>query len=78
MSYPHRNMCQVLDEMRNCHKYLNFGPMAGLIEEVQIMGNKMEAALWDKKDLYAARKEATRVEKEVRKLERQRDKLKKK
>ena len=49
--YSHRYACDVLDEMRNCVKTLNFGTLLGLIEEAQTMYNRMEAGLGDHKDL---------------------------
>ena len=49
--YRHRVLCDVLGEMRTCVKTLNFAPMLSLIEEVQSMGNRMEAALGDQKHL---------------------------
>lgn len=42
---PFRTMCEVLDEMRRCFTTRNFASIMGLIEEVQSMGNRMEAAL---------------------------------
>tara|TARA_Y100000310_G_C20642220_1_gene794629 strand:- start:723 stop:1136 length:414 start_codon:yes stop_codon:yes gene_type:complete len=53
--YRNRTMCEVLDEMRAMFKTLSFGGMAGLIEEIQAMGNRMESALNDQKDLDRAR-----------------------
>jgi len=48
---PQRYVCTVLDEMRECTKKLNFSPLSSLIEEVQILVNRMEAALESKKDI---------------------------
>jgi hypothetical protein len=45
-----RHLCSVLDNMRKCCDTLNFAPMRGLIEEAQIMGERMEEALDDKRD----------------------------
>jgi len=53
---PNRTMCDVLEEMRKACKVGNYSYMAGLIEEVQTMGNQMEAKLWDQKDLENAKK----------------------
>jgi hypothetical protein len=36
--------------MRKCCDTLNFAPMRGLIEEAQIMGERMEEALDNKRD----------------------------
>ena len=45
MQYWQRTMCDALDEMRKCFKCYNFAPIKGLIEEVQIMANRMESKL---------------------------------
>ena len=50
--YLNRTLCDVLEEMRKCDKTRNYAPMSALIEEVQIMGNRMEAKLADRKDYY--------------------------
>lgn len=55
-----RRLCGVLDEMRKCCDTLNFAPMRGLIEEAQIMGEKMESALYDKKDYNSMIKQLKR------------------
>jgi len=76
-SYPNRTMCEVLDEMRECYKSRNFAPVLGLIEEVQIMGNKMEASLNDKKDLEAMREQRSKMNEELEALQKKINKLKK-
>ncbi len=43
----------VLEEMRDCYKTMSFGAMAGLIEEMQSIANRMEAGLEDKRDYYS-------------------------
>jgi len=50
MSWPNRTMCDILEEMRKSLETLNFGYMAGLIEEAQSTANRMEAGLADLKD----------------------------
>ena len=50
-------MCDVLNEMRLCCKTSNYGPLESLIEEAQIKGNRMEAALADKGDIEEMNKE---------------------
>ena len=47
---PNRILCAVLEEMRDCAKTLNFSYLLGLIEELQTLGNRMEAKLFDIKD----------------------------
>ena len=46
-----RYICTVLEEMRQCTKNLNFSVLPSLIEEAQILSNRMEAKLHDVKDL---------------------------
>lgn len=77
-----RYICSVLDEMRNCYKTYNFSIMASLIEEVQTMANRMEAALDDKNsmeyyhdELKRLRKEKKELEKNIAELEEQQNKL---
>lgn len=76
--YPNRTMCAVLDEMRECNKTRNFAPLLGLIEEIQIMGNKMEAGLSDKHDLEEMKEQRSIMNKELKKLQAKIDELKKK
>ena len=44
-TYPNRLLCTILDEIRELFKTLNFAPMLSLIEEVQVVANRMEAAI---------------------------------
>jgi len=46
-----RYLCDVLDDMRSALKVLRIDLVAGLIEEAQIMGNKMESKLNDYSDM---------------------------
>ena len=48
---PNRLVCRVLDEMRECSKTRNFSYLDGLIEEAQVLVNRMESKLMDQKDL---------------------------
>ena len=50
--YLSRTICDVLEEMRKCNETRNYAPMSSLIEEVQIMGNRMEAKLSDRRDYH--------------------------
>ena len=56
-----RTMCDVLEEMRMCHKTHNYAPILGLVEEAQSMANRMEGSLYDKADYEIIRK---RIKKE--------------
>ena len=49
MRYFNRVMCEVFEEMRAAYKVRNFSYLPGLIEEAQVMGNRMEASLDDKR-----------------------------
>ena len=62
---PNRTICEVLDEMKAACKTLNFSYLPGLIEEIQSMANRMEAALGDQHDLDWARKEYKKLKKEI-------------
>lgn len=66
--FPNRTLCTVLSEMRKCHETRNYSYLPGLIEEAQMMGNRMESALYDRKDLDAARKELRKVRDELSKV----------
>ena len=71
MSYwLNRTLCDVLEEMRLSTKTLNFASMAGLIEEAQHMGNRMEAAIEDQRDF-------NRLVDEISELRDERDSLQK-
>lgn len=68
-SYPNRTICDVLKEMRACCKTLNFSSLIGLIEEAQSMGNRMEAALEDKRDVKTFQEERSKLIKELKELD---------
>jgi len=72
---PNRTMCSVLEEMRALNKTRNYGPLAGLIEEVQSMGNRMEAGLYDGNDLKYDRKRHEELKEEIKELKAEKKKL---
>lgn len=72
---PNRYLCSVLDEMRNCHKSRNYSYLKGLIEEAQVLANRMEAALDDKKDIERYREMRSDLRKEIKELQKKRKKL---
>ena len=43
--YLSRTLCNVLEEIRECDKTKNFSYLLGLVEEAQVMANRMEAKL---------------------------------
>lgn len=75
-------MCDVLSEMRTTLNTLNIFTiyryrrlMATMIEEVQTMGNRMEAALADNADIRRHLKNRKTLKKEVEALEERKSKL---
>ena len=72
---PNRTMCDVLDAMRNAYETRNFSYLLGLIEEAQDMANRMESALYDKRDYRYEQKQIKELKTKRRKLRRQVDKL---
>ena len=73
-----RYVCEVLEEMRTCTKTLNFALIPSLIEEVQLMVNRMEMALHDMKDLQHLKDVIVEKKEELAKLEKKLEKKKKK
>ena len=65
---PNRLLCDVLDEMRDCVKTLNFSYLLGLIEEAQSLGSRMEAHLHDINDFNRLHKDIKALEKKKKKL----------
>lgn len=76
---PNRYICQVIAEMRDSVKTLsecctpelvprmNF--LLSLIEEMQCLAQRMEAALEDNKDYEAYRQERSQLKREIKALE---------
>jgi len=82
MYYLNRTMCAVLDEMRDLTKVLHDSNVnlyvhiiKMLIEEVQVMGNKMEAKLADIKDVENMQQRAKELSKEIKNLIKEKKKL---
>jgi len=68
--YHNRYACNIVEEMRNCLKTLNFSSMGGLIEEMQTIFNRMEASLETQRcylDLAEDCKKLNKKKKELRK-----------
>ena len=70
-----RYVCTVLEEMRKCLTTHNFSVLPSLIEEAQILVNRMEAKLHDIKDLDTLHDKIKEKKKELKDLE---DKVKEK
>ncbi len=66
---PNRLLCDVLREMRDCVKTMNFSYLPGLIEEAQSLGSRMEARLYDIKDFNRLNKDIKALKKKKKKLE---------
>ncbi len=66
---PNRTLCEVLEEIRKCNKTRNYSYLLGLVEEVQSMANRMEAALWDQKEYTRLMKEKKELKREIEELE---------
>ena len=66
---PNRTICDVLEAMRKCNETRNYSYLTGLIEEAQNYANRMEAALWDQKDIGYLRDEISALKKEKKELE---------
>lgn len=71
-----RTLCDVLQDMRKCFETRNFTSLIGLIEEAQIMGNKMESGLYDKTDVEDWTKARPILKKEIEELLQKRHDLK--
>lgn len=65
---PTRLICTVLEEMRTCIKTLNFSYLESLVEEAQLLANRMEAKLEDMAD-------HERLQEDISVLKKQKDKL---
>lgn len=71
-----RTMCDVLEEMRMASKTKNFSYIDGLIEELQSMGNRMEAGLERYGNIEKAETEVLKVRAELKQLQREAAKAK--
>lgn len=75
---PNRYLCTVLEEMRTCHKTRNFSYLIGLIEEAQVLAERMESALSDKKELGVWHNRVKAEKSEYKRLLKKTNKLRKK
>jgi peptidoglycan hydrolase CwlO-like protein len=76
-TYPNRTFCDVCHDMRKCYKTLNFTMLAGLIEECQVFGNRMESALENQKDYMDIDRILHEIKAEYKPLRKQYDELQK-
>jgi len=77
-SYPNRTLCDVFEEMRKCFKNYNFASLGSLIEEAQVLANRMESALNDVHDVEDMHEERHKAKEEMKKLYKELDELEKK
>ena len=63
--------------MRACYKSRNFAALLGLIEEIQSMGNRMESALSDVKDVERMQEQRSDLHKEIKVLKQKKKELSK-
>lgn len=75
---PNRTLCDVLQEMRKCSNTGNFSYLPGLVEEMQMLGNRMEAGLWDQKDLETLREDINEAKEKLKKIQKEIKKASKK
>ena len=66
-----RYLCDVLYEMRECNKTLNFSYLLGLSEEAQTLGNRMESKLHEIKDYERLHEDIRDLKKKKKKLEKE-------
>ena len=64
-----RYLCDVFDEMRTADKTKNYSYLVGLIEEAQVLGNRMEAALYEQKQSERLHREIKEKKKELKAVE---------
>ena len=64
--WVNRTLCGVLEDMRACDKVKNYAGLGGLIEEAQILGNRMESGLDDKRDLVKMNIEWSELRKKIK------------
>jgi len=74
---PNRYICAVLDAIRDCDKTKNYSYLLGLVEEAQVLANRMEAALHDRKDLKYDHTKHRELKAQIKKLEAKKKKLNK-
>jgi len=64
-------MCTVLDEVRKCDETKNYSYLLGLVEELQVMGNRMEAKLETINDFEELKKRHKELEERKEKLKKE-------
>jgi predicted RNase H-like nuclease (RuvC/YqgF family) len=70
-----RYVCDVLREMRACHETHNYSILLSLIEEMQVLVNRMESGLSDVRDIRHLSEEVSKLKNEAKELVKQCDDL---
>ncbi len=73
--YSERTLCECLEDMRRCIKTANYGPLPSLVEEAQMMGERMENGLEAIKADVGLPKRVAVLQKQVNKLYDEKQKL---
>ena len=73
----HRYVCDVLGEMRTAVKVGRIDMLSGLIEEIQTMANRMEAQLYEYRDVGYDLEAARDLRKELKSLKKTAEELEK-
>jgi uncharacterized protein (DUF3084 family) len=66
----------VLEEMRAADKKRNYSYLGALIEEIQVLANRMEAALGEKRDLENLHEEVKKIDANLKTLKKEQKDLK--
>ena len=74
-SFPNRTLCDVLAEMRKCNETRNYAYLLSLIEECQYLGNRLESALSDKRDIREWSEIRSKLKDEIKELRNERRQL---
>jgi len=69
--WPNRTICDVLKGMRKADETKNYSHLRGLIEEAQVYADRMEASLYDQKDIYEGQEKKSKMKKEIRALQKE-------
>jgi len=72
---PNRYICSVFDEIRTAIKTLRIDMIPGLIEEAQVLANRMEASLYDKRDIETYSEGIRDLKAELKELRKEKRKL---
>lgn len=73
--FPNRTLCAVLEEMRKLNETRNYAALLSLIEEAQMLGNRMEAKLFDVKDSESLIEDISKLKKELKALRKEKKEL---